>query len=195
MPGGVTITTKLEDFATPGLQRLGAAVQRPDVRKVMGRAMATTLRKHFSALDGERANKLGGKRTHFYGDARRGVQQPELIGGDGIKVAINQVGIAQRYFGGVIKAKPGSKLTIPVHPEAYGHRAREFGLHAIYFADGDGILVNDHTESKNNIGEVYYRLVASVHQDEDKSVLPTETELQTAAVNAGAEYLTARADS
>jgi hypothetical protein len=189
MPGGITITTTVEDLATPMFKRLGAAVQRPDIRKVMGRAMATQLRKHFSRLDSERANKLGGSRTHFYGQARRGVQQPEITT-DGVVVAINNVGIAQRYFGGDIEAAPGGKLTIPVNPAAYGHRAREFSdLHAIYFQDGSGILVKSRTESKGNIGEVFYRLVKRVHQEEDPTVLPTEDEMQENAMQAGAGYL------
>ncbi|MFA5263061.1 MAG: hypothetical protein WC378_04495 [Opitutaceae bacterium] len=174
----------------PPLLRLSEGVQRPDIRKVMGRAIGGTLRKHFTDLDSARANELGGKRTHFYAAARRAVQQPELVGGDGVKVAINQVGIAQRYFGGDIEAPSRGKLTIPVHPEAYGHRAREFSdLHPIYFEDGSGILVRDHTESKGNIGEVFYRLVKRVHQEKDPDVLPTEEELQDTALQAGEGHM------
>ena len=80
----------------PPLLRLSDGVKRPDVRRVMGRAIAGVLRRHFTKLDEERPNALGGKRTHFYGQVRRSVQQPELLGGDGVKVAINHVGIAQR---------------------------------------------------------------------------------------------------
>jgi len=110
----------------PPLLRLADGVKRPEVRRVMGRGVATRLRKHFSELDSKRANRLGGKRTHFYGEVRKSVQNPLVEAPDGVMVAINHVGIAQRYFGGVIEAKPGSKLTIPVHPEAHGKRAREF---------------------------------------------------------------------
>jgi len=174
----------------PPLLALTNGVQRPEIRKVMGRAVATLLRRHFTKLDKQRANKLGGKRTHFYGQARRSVQQPELVAGDGVKVAINHVGIAQRFFGGLIRARPGSKLTIPVHPAAYGKRAREFSdLDAIYFDDGDGILARPNAESPNGIGEVYYRLLSEVDQKEDPAVLPTEEEQLEAALGAGEQHV------
>ncbi|MBI5768760.1 MAG: hypothetical protein HZA93_13260 [Verrucomicrobia bacterium] len=177
----------------PPLLRLSNGVQRPDIRRVMGRAIAGALRRYFTKLDRERPNQLGGTRTHFWGQVRRSVQQPELVGGDGVKVAINHVGIAQRYFGGDIEASPGKKLTIPVNPEAYGHRAREFtDLHPIWFEDGSGVLVRDHTESPGDIGEVFYRLVKRVHQDGDETVLPPEDGkdgLEAIALNAGEEHL------
>ncbi len=190
MPGGVTITAQMKDLATPGLQRLAAAVQRPDVRKVMGRAIGNRLRRHFSRLDGERANKLGGTRTHFYGQARRGVQQPDLTS-DGLKVAINNVGIAQRYFGGTITPRNAKWLTLPVHPQAYGHRAREFGdLQFVPLEDGRrAMLMRPNPDSPTGIGEVFFLLVRRVHQEPDPSVLPTSDELQGDAYNAGEDYL------
>lgn len=173
----------------PVLLRVRGALQRPDIRKVMGRAIATSMRKNFTSLDRSRRNKLGGQRTHFYGDARRGVQQPELEGGDGVRVTVNHVGIAQRYFGGEIRPIHSQFLTLPAHPAAYGHRAREFALHAIFFRDGTGILVADNEESKSGIGEVYFRLVKSVDQRPDPSVLPAGEELQDAAVAAGDAHM------
>lgn len=186
----VSIDVKFDDKATPPLMRLSQAVQRPDVRKVMGRAIATDLRKKFSEFDSTKANKLGGKRTHFWAQARRGVQQPQLVGGDGVVVAINQVGVAQRYFGGEIRPVVAKFLTIPVNPAAYGHRAREFSdLEPIFFPTGDGILVKKGTEGTKGIGTVYYRLVKSVYQDADPEVIPTDEELQTVAYDAGENYM------
>lgn len=185
MAGGFTVTLTTQNLATPVLLRLPGVIQRSDIRKVMGRAIATTMRKNFTKLDAQRPNKLGGARTHFYAQARRGVQQPELVAGDGVKVAVNHVGIRQRLEGGRIERADGGPLTIPVHPAAHGHRAREFDLHAIYFQDGSGILVKDNTESKNDIGEVYFRLVKSVDQKPDPSVLPKDEVMQAAALDAG----------
>lgn len=180
-----TTITFVDPRKFPPLLRLHDGVSRPDIRKAMGRAIRTTIQDHFRALDVERHR--GGSHPHFYGRAVKAVQQPELLGGDGVKVSINQAGIAQRFFGGDIEAKPGRKLAFPVHPESYGHRAREFtDLHPIYFRDGSGVLVKDNTESPNGIGEVYFRLVKRVHQEPDSSVLPTE-EAQTAAALAAGE--------
>lgn len=186
---GFTMTLRFKGEDAPPRLRIALRDGRADVRKVMGRAMATKLRKHFSTLDRQRPNKLGGTRTHFWGEVRRSVQQPELVGGDGVKVSIDHVGIAHQYFGGEIRAKNAGKLTIPAHPAAHGHRAREFDLHPIYFENGDGILVKDNTESKTGIGEVYYRLVDKVVKKKDPSVLPTDQDLQDAAFTAGEEHM------
>lgn len=190
----------------PPLLRLSAGVQRPDVRRVMGRAIATKLRQHFTKLDGERSNKLGGKRTHFYGNARRAVQQPELFGGDGVKVAINHVGIAQRYFGGEIKPGPGKEwLTIPARAETHGRRAGEFDdLHfERYRSDLAALVQNAQTRLGGRVdgsvtergatgetgGGIFYWLVKEVYQKEDPTVLPPEEELQDAGLNAGEDYV------
>lgn len=173
----------------PPLLRLSDGVKRPEIRKAMGRGVATRLRKHFTELDGSRRNRLGGKRTHFYGEVRKSVQNPQLES-DGVVVAINHVGIAQRYFGGVIEAKPGKRLTIPVHPEAHGRRAREFGdLTPIFFADGNGFLMRPNPDSPSAIGEVYYLLRKTVEQDADPSVLPTDDELETAGLEEGEKHI------
>jgi hypothetical protein len=190
MAGGVTIVANIADRASPSFQRLAAAVQRPDVRKVMGRAIVGTLRKHFTRLDAERPNKLGGARTHFYGQVRRSVQQPELAGGDGVKVSINHVGIAQRYFGGEIVPKAAKWLTLPVHPEAYGHRAREFSdLDFVPLEGRRAMLVRSNPESPTNIGEVFFLLVKRVIQRADPTVLPSDEQVTADAVNAGEDYI------
>lgn len=190
MSGGISIVTTVSDLATPMFQRLGAAVQRADVRAVMGRAIASKLRKHFTKLDSERRNKLGGRRTHFYGQVRRGVQKPELTS-DGVTVVINNVGIAQRYFGGDIVPVSAKWLTLPVHPLAYGKRAREFAdLNYVPIeSQPRAMLVRSNPNDPNGIGEVFYLLVKRVHQEPDLSVIPTQSELLNDAMQAGDTYL------
>jgi hypothetical protein len=84
----------------------------------------TLVQDHLGALDANRANQLGGKRTHFYAAAARGVSY--ATGSEGVDISIHQTGIAQRYFGGTIKPVNSKYLTIPADPESYGHRAGEF---------------------------------------------------------------------
>jgi len=174
----------------PTFLRLYDGLRRPDVRKVMGRSLVTLLRHHFTEMDKTHPNKLGGQRTHFWGKARRSVQQPELIGGDGVKVAITQQGVAQRYYGGDIEAKD-KPMTIPVHPAAYGHRAREFDDLDYIPSKGKAlaILARPNPASPHGIGEVYYVLTMRVHQDPDPSVLPTDAQMQQTALDAGDKYL------
>ncbi|MFA5265609.1 MAG: hypothetical protein WC378_17455 [Opitutaceae bacterium] len=173
-------------------QNLGPKFKEPAMRRAMGRAIATTLRKHFTKLDSSKKNKLGGARTHFYGAARRGVHQPELYG-NVVRVLVDSIGIAQRYYGGDISARPGSALTVPVHPVAYGHRAREFPdlqlIPSTRNPDVTAILARPNDASANGIMEVYYLLCKKVHQKEDKSVLPTDAELATSAHDAAVAYI------
>ncbi|MBI5689247.1 MAG: hypothetical protein HZC55_04060 [Verrucomicrobia bacterium] len=190
---GTTITFD-DPRKFPPLLRLSQGVQRPDVRRVMGRAIAGALRRHFTKLDRERPNQLGGQRTHFYGQVRRGVQQPQLVGGDGVRVDTNHVGIAQRYFGGEIEAGQNGSgrhfLTLPVHPDAYGHRAREFeDLDFIPLARGRALLARPAEESTAGLGEVLYVLVRRVRQQPDPTVLPPEEELEETALTAGEDHL------
>lgn len=187
----IAIHLKIKDDATPAFQRLAAAVQRaPSVRAAMGEAIAGKLRHNFRRLDRTRTNKLGGTRTGFYGRAVKAVQQPALTPG-GVSVSIVQQGIAQRFFGGEITPKSGKYLTLPVHPLAYGKRAREFSDLQFIALDGGrrAILVRPNDASPNGIGEIFYALVRRVHQQPDPSVLPTDEELNTAALTAGDEHL------
>lgn len=197
---------KIEDGISGPLQRLGQAARSPEVRKVMGRGVANELRGHFSQLDQERSNAMGGRRTHFWGQARRSVQNPVLVGDAAVQVSINHVGVAQRYFGGTIYAQPGKALSIPARPEAYGKRAGEFNdLHLEVFGDsGKAALVqNQQTQisygrkrkdgsrqrkTEEVGGAVFFWLVKRVTQAADPSVLPTDAELQEAAATAGTEY-------
>jgi hypothetical protein len=176
----------------PAIFNLARGLRRPDTLMVMGRAVATLLRKHFTELDKENPNKHGGERTHFWGKARRSVQQPELLSGDSAKVSITAIGVAQRYYGGDIVPRTAKALTIPVHPAAYGHRAREFDdLDYIPSKSGKAlaILARPNPASAHGIGEVYYVLVRRVHQMADPNVLPPESKIDRTALEAGEAYL------
>ncbi len=189
----LAFTIDLRDTATPALQRLGEAVQRPAIRKVMGRAVANSLSRHLRSLDRSRANQLGGARSHFYAEAASSVSQPELVGGDAVKVSITHRGLAQRYYGGdIVAGQNGSGkkfLTLPVHPAAYGHRAREFADLQLIPTRRGAILAKPNKASPNGIGEVFYALVRRVHQEPDPTVLPPEAELKSAALAAGEAHL------
>ena len=201
-----TVNIDLQDTVAPALLQLAKGVRHENARKVMGRAIVGAIKDNFRVLDDERANKMGGHRTHFYGNAAKSVQQPELYGGDGIRVAINAIGIAQRYYGGDIVPVDKQWLTIPARPETYGHVATEFSdLHFVFFREGLAALVQN-TQPRRNAeraaaglstrapkdddnGGVFYWLVKHVHQDADITVLPTDETLQTAAVDAGETYI------
>jgi len=196
----------IDDQISTPLIRAGQYARKPEMRKVMGRGVANDLRQHFSKLDQERPNEMGGRRTHFWGQARRSVQNPVLLDADTVSVSINQVGVAQRYYGGDIYAQPGKALSLPARAEAYGKRPGEFtDLHIEVFKEHDlaALVQNDQTSlsirkkkgggrtvkrGEEQGGGVFFWLVKRVTQDGDPSVLPTDAELRLAAYNAGLDY-------
>jgi hypothetical protein len=174
----------------PPLLRLTRGVTEPSVKLVMGRAIATLIRRHLRRLDAERANKLGGQRTHFYAQAAASVQNPRPRGSTGVSVAINHIGIAQRFFGGEIVPKLAHWLSIPARSEAYGTRAREHANLAF-------VLIRGRTSDfggplamlQEPEGGVFFWLVKRVVQQADPTVLPTNDKLMAAALDAGEEYV------
>ena len=184
----ITVQISTQDGATPAIEAIRGELSRDDVRKAMGFSVAEALKAHFFKLDDERANKMGGKRTNFYGQAARGVQQPQMES-DGFSVSINQVGIAQRYFGGTIVPTEGKKyLTIPANAEAYGRRAGEFADLKVMFGKGRR-PVGLYQGANQKTAVVMFWLVKSVTQAADSSVIPDGDTLLGPAIAAGSAYL------
>lgn len=184
---------QLKDDATPAFRRLTAGIQRPGVREAMGQAIGGKLRTHLRRLDRERRNKLGGRRTNFYGRAVKAVQKPVVLP-NGVSVSINHQGLAQRYFGGDIEPVNKDWLTIPARAEAYGMPAGEFSdLKFVKFRSDLAALVQRDQSNlatrEEDGGGIFYWLVKRVHQEADPSVIPTDQELTAAAVAAGSGQL------
>ena len=166
------------DEATPALAATTRGLTPQALGAVIGRAGRNAVREHLFARDAQ-GNALGGRRTHFFGQAARATAF--AFQRDTVVVTINHVGIAQRYFGGTIRPKAAKYLTIPVHPAAYGKRAREFGdLEVIFGAGGRPVALARKARGRRAYGEIYYRLVRSVSQQPDPTVLPTDAQLETA---------------
>jgi hypothetical protein len=208
------IEIEINDKASPAVAAIRDELNRPDVKRVMGRAVAGVLRDYFYKLAADSqhhktADTLGAGRTGFYERAAQGVQQPELESG-GFKVAINHEGLAQRLFGGTIAPVSANFLTIPARTEAYGKRAGEFdNLRLILFPSGAGALVQreatvlrggargsrgtaglaGRSKGEGLGGLVFFWLVKQVTQQPDPSVLPTEEEMLDPAIEAARDYL------
>ncbi len=197
----MNVTVSTRDQASQQLGVIQDSITKGDVAAVMGRAVQQALRAHFFKLNRERPNVLGGKRTNFYAQTARSVQAPRTVAG-GVSVSITQLGIAQRRFGGRIKATASNWLTIPARKEAHGKRAREFdNLHfELVGGKWPALVENAATivkRGKDGIyravretgGLVMFWLKKSVFQKADPNVLPTEASLATIAVKAGGSYL------
>lgn len=114
-----------KDSATRALTELQDFARKPTARRRAAKACAVTVREHIMALG---PNKRGWPSTGFYkAVAGDGVTVAESGGDFTIKIEHPDIpgAMAQRYYGGTIKAKD-HLLTIPARQEFYGHRAREF---------------------------------------------------------------------
>jgi hypothetical protein len=175
----------------------------------IARACAAVLETHLKRLDNERANPMGGKRSHFYSVAA-GTVRGEVTT-DGAEIVVNKVGLRQRWLGGTIYAKNGRFLTIPARAESYGIPARQFPrpLRFVKFKSGAcALVIDDRAEAGESMddagnvtvkrrkrnkrmktgGLVEYWLKESVYQSPDPSVLPTEQEFQDAANRGALDY-------
>lgn len=179
---------EINDLARPALRRVGSLLAPDRLKPLVGEAATRVYREHLRELDRTRPNKLGGKRTHFYAQARDDTDF--TVDADGVTVSIRSVGIRQRYFGGVIAPTAAKYLTIPVHPNAHGRKAREFDLGVVYGTHGKPVALATKVLNPNRtmrgpdgrrirqpatrpVGEVYYILTKGpVHQAPDPSILP-----------------------
>jgi hypothetical protein len=205
---GASITINVRDTATPVVSGVLEGLAPEKINPVLGRAAVNLTRNHLFRLNGERANRLGGKRTNFYAQAARGTSF-ELTP-TGFVQSVNQVGIGQRYFGGTITPKGGKKyLTIPMRAEAYGKRAGEFNNLRFAMVPGIGpALVETEATSlrktrskKGGVsttrfksagevgGGVMFRLVRKVTQQADPSVMPAREDYVGAMNAAGRSYV------
>lgn len=184
----IGLRVDVTNLAQPALRRVGRVLAPAQLNPLVGESATRVYREHLRELERTRPNKLGGKRTHFYGQARD--ETDFTIDADGVTVSIRSIGIRQRFFGGPIKPKAGKFLTIPVHPAAHGHSARDFDLRVIYGRGGQPVALATKTtaytrtvkgsdgkrvkqQATRPIGEVYYILTKkTVDQQPDPSVLP-----------------------
>ena len=206
MPFGLSL--KVTDLVTPTVAAVARGLAPEKLGPVIGRSAVNVWRGHLFDLNRTRPNKLGGARTGFFAQAARSANF--RAEGDGsVIVSVNSVGIAQRFFGGTIRPKAGKKyLTIPVAPEAYGKTAREFPQLVLVFGRGGQpiALATPSTrtvqtttnkrgktvqQATGRLGVIMFRLVKSVTQKPDPTVIPTAAVFD-AAVGHDVDAYTAR---
>jgi hypothetical protein len=209
------LTKTLELFDSPGneLETIAAFVSGDGVASVVARSTKELVRQHLFAYGRTHPNKLGGKRTQFYGDAARTIETD--VEGSTAVVIITKTGIAQRLFGGEIKAKNVKYLTIPAIAAAHGKSAGDFAnLRFVRFGKEESApaaLIEDAPRSarwsysgKRVSGKqfsefggqyksrVFFWLKQSVMQSGDPNVLPTDDKILATAYEAIEEYFSRR---
>lgn len=196
----ITIT---RNTATPALERLRKALEKPNVLTVVAQSVYGEMKRNFYELDAQRPNRLGGSRSHYYATAAANTDW--RFDGDGVVVFAKQVGLRMKYFGGAIdhgkgasclSGNPTKYLTIPATAESYGRRACDFpDLKVLYGSNGPFALarvtkqVFGHQRSsattfprtnRANGTEILFWLKSSVDISPDPTVLPPPEVLKAA---------------
>jgi hypothetical protein len=199
-------TIEIRDNATAALRKLMTRIQTSNVNPRIGQAVSDLFKSHLFRLNSERPNKLGGQRTNFYAQAAKMTNYDVMP--DGVRVSVSgPVGFRQRLLGGDIRpgkgisfitGKPTKYLTIPARTESYGKRASEFeGLKLVFGRGGKPVALAASSEAsygrtkKTRIAEslIMYWLVGIVHQKPDPSVIPTDEQITSTAIQAVNDYV------
>lgn len=192
-------TIDITNHATPMLRRLQGAVVSGALANAMGVGARNRIQGHLHRINGERPNRLGGRRTNFYSAAAKSTHMDAVPGE--ITVTVSQVGFRQRFEGGRIRPVNKKFLTIPATAEAHGRRASEFADLIFVILGGRPALVRARQTRISTGGrrvrglssttgmEVLFWLRREVNQKPDPSVLPTDAEISEAAVRSGNLYL------
>lgn len=193
-----SITINITDPATPRLHTLSQLGQHIFPR--IGAAVSRLAKDHLFERD-QKPNKNGWPSQHFYSAAAKATTF--RTDNESVTISINKQGFRLRYEGGTVKPVNVKYLTIPACAEAYGKRALEFGNLVMIFGktrDGQGIRPvalaageggatrkkfsgRDDSATERKIkgadaGKIMYWLVLSSTQKGDKTILPTEEEIQ-----------------
>lgn len=165
----ISIHITESDRATPRLRQVVSGLAPARLAPIAARAGQQAVKEHLYARDAV-GNRLGGRRTHYYGQAARAttfeIQGPLVI------ISVTQIGIRQRFYGGTITPKKAKYLTIPARAEAHGKTAREWGERLVLVRSRGGEPVALALNSKSGPGLVMYWLKKSVTQAADRTVLP-----------------------
>ena len=174
-----------------------------EMNRNVGEALVLLTQDHLRGLGPNQ--QFPGKTTNFWADAARLTNF--RADDQGVTTAVNKQGVTQRFFGGEIKAKPGSYLTIPAREEYYGRRAREFSNLRFTILPGQGPVLIEVEQTSIKVGKqrkdgtrritnrgtegggVAYWLRRKVRQDANPDVLPPRLEIGATAVAAMRGYV------
>ena len=182
------ITLRFEDtkFQAEFSRKIAAAKNPRAILLNAGRAVGNQLKAHFRERDKFGANRLSERRSHFWLAVSRTVQAPYVLGNT-VTVVVNHPAIAQKVYGGTIRAKASGALTIPVEERAYGRTPATFeaetGLKLFLLRTGKGSFQNAVLAVKDAGGRgftVEYVLKKSVTQPADTEALPPKSALEAA---------------
>lgn len=197
---GYALQYNIQDGASPQLQAfVNGLTRRKGLHQVIANRVQEEIRAYVTDLARTRhstAERLGAKPSGFLGKAaekiarKRNAQSTE----DAATVLINHPGLSRAFGDVTIEPGPGKKaLTIPLIAQAYNRRARRVpGLFVLPKKESAG---NDDRRNvlvqKQATGGLvaWYLLVPRVVQDQDRTLLPSDKQIQRSGLKGVADYV------
>ena len=194
MSRGISIDVR--DAVTPALARLtGALTDSTKLNAKIGGDVLSLVRDHLTGIAEERhatAEKLGASPSKFWGNPD--TYTTLRADADAAHILINHAGIGRVAHDVTILPGAGKQwLTIPLIAAAYNQRAA--GMAGLFFVQPKGkphALLGRRTGSGKDAQVTWvYLLVKSVHQHQDRTLLPPDEAFQATAGIAAGEYIDA----
>lgn len=188
------ISIQITDTATPGLREMTAALKnRRPMMRLIGNRVKTRVRDHLIARSQTVRNKLGAPSSGFWGQAAEKVARTAPVAGqDSVSLSLNHPGVARAFGPVTIRPLTGVYLTIPRIAEAYNRRAyRVKGLFFVKTKKGRAFLAESTGGGRGVKAKlkIWYSLVPVVHQKQDRTILPSDAQLESAALQGVEDYL------
>ena len=182
----------------PAVERTAAALENPQaLLKVLGTAVAETMRGHFLDRDAE-PNRKGWPKQHFWKDIADATVRGEPAAGR-IEVIVADRRFNLKVFGGTVRPVEARALAIPVNRIAYGVRPRvlqdQLGVPIFRPRKSDGVGAGFLAARIEGEFVVLYSLVRSARHDPDQRAMPPAETVWQAITDGLDDHLAALAAS
>lgn len=202
----------IQDYATPRLQRLIDGLRNPrPLYQMAGARVQECVRDYLIVLAGSRhdtAESLGAQPSGHLGKAAEKVARPSALHPipDGISLSLNHPGMSRAFKDVTIRPGPDKKyLTIPAVAEAYNKRAYRFDNLEVLFGKNGPYALAERPQTKvrwrkskgrtyaaageQRGGRIFYWLVKSAFQEQDRTLLPEGVDLHNAALAGARDFV------
>lgn len=196
----MNVTVEMKDFGklTALMNALGPS-NRQRLNAVGAKALEVKVRAHVARISASRhgsAGRLGASPTGHYRKGMRGIAGHATAAGGEVVIPIAGISRAYHDIDITTPTANGKKaLTIPKRGVAYGHTAQELerrGWTLFTSKRHPGILFGKKGKGKHAVIRALYSLVKKVHQKQDPSLLPTQSECAQVVSSAMTESINRR---
>lgn len=182
----MNLRINIADNLTPRvamLMRVLTGAGRVEMMRAAGAELQELTRDHIGALKrkgGSLASRKGAPASGFYKQAAQEVSGPEALSASSNEavLTITARGFVRAFRDVEVRPQTARALAIPIHPDAFGHRAAELWDRLGLFIPKGGRAIC------GMIGGVvtpFYALAKRVVQRQDRSLLPGDESFQAAA--------------